>query len=316
MLLTYLLTGASIIFAVMTILLGGIVHATGSSLGCPDWPLCFGQWFPAMEGAVLYEHSHRIVAGLSAVLVWAAGISASLSSRVTRIQRRFLYLTMGLILVQAGLGGITVLWRLPTWVSTSHFFLGQATLALLVVVFWSMNRSDGSNASFLTRARPEHAWLSAGMFLVVAVQMLLGAVTRHMGSPAPLVSPDQTRVAGLLIPCGDFPLCDPVWLDWMTGQYLWVYWGHRLFAVLVVGLIAWGVWSFRRYRTSRPRLFHLSLIAVTAALIQVILGVFTVRSYLEPVSVTLHYAGAMLLMVTLLLLMLESFQPRELVRDD
>ena len=28
--------------------LGGYVHNTGSSLACPDWPLCYGQFFPKM----------------------------------------------------------------------------------------------------------------------------------------------------------------------------------------------------------------------------------------------------------------------------
>ena len=59
------------------ILIGNLVHNTGSSLACPDWPLCYGELFPKMEGGVLYEHGHRYLgllvgfcATLLVVLLW------------------------------------------------------------------------------------------------------------------------------------------------------------------------------------------------------------------------------------------------------
>src|SRR4051812_1322483 len=51
---------AALTFAL--VVLGGIVHNTGSSLACPDWPLCNGSAFPRMVGAVLIEHGHRLTA--------------------------------------------------------------------------------------------------------------------------------------------------------------------------------------------------------------------------------------------------------------
>ena len=46
----------------LLILVGGLVNPTGSSLACPDWPLCHGSAFPPMVGGILYEHSHRLAA--------------------------------------------------------------------------------------------------------------------------------------------------------------------------------------------------------------------------------------------------------------
>ena len=50
--------------------LGGVVHNTGSSLACPDWPLCNGSAFPRMAGAVLIEHGHRLTALAVTVGTW------------------------------------------------------------------------------------------------------------------------------------------------------------------------------------------------------------------------------------------------------
>src|SRR5262245_41489440 len=47
---------------------GGLVTSTGSGLAVPDWPLSFGQVFPPMQGGVLFEHGHRLVASLVGAL--------------------------------------------------------------------------------------------------------------------------------------------------------------------------------------------------------------------------------------------------------
>src|SRR5206468_3000404 len=46
------------------LIVGSLVHGTGSSLACPDWPLCYGTLFPKMDNGVEFEHTHRLVAAI------------------------------------------------------------------------------------------------------------------------------------------------------------------------------------------------------------------------------------------------------------
>ena len=47
---------AAAIATYVLIVVGGLVRATDSGLGCPDWPFCFGDWFPPAELHAWIEH--------------------------------------------------------------------------------------------------------------------------------------------------------------------------------------------------------------------------------------------------------------------
>src|SRR5579871_804923 len=95
----------------LLILIGGLVHGTGSSLACPDWPTCYGTLMPRMEGGVLVEHSHRIAAFTVVILTLALAVNLQwgITLPEQRRLRPFGWLAVGLVVAQALLGGITVL---------------------------------------------------------------------------------------------------------------------------------------------------------------------------------------------------------------
>src|SRR5712671_2144141 len=96
-------------FALLVV--GSLVHGTGSSLACPDWPLCYGSLFPKMENGVEVEHTHRLVATAVGLMT-----PALLTLLARTRDRRLLGLGIAaaiLVVVQGVLGGITVLYQLP-----------------------------------------------------------------------------------------------------------------------------------------------------------------------------------------------------------
>ncbi len=159
---------------------GALVTSTGSGLAVPDWPLSFGRFFPPMVGGVLYEHGHRLLAGCVAALTLI--LCLWILAKEPRAWVRHLALgTFGVVCLQAMLGGITVLFRLPPTVSIAHAGLAEIFFSLVVsiaiVVSPSWNRPSAIKVE-AQDALPLRV-LSLAAVAAVYLQILLGAVVRH-----------------------------------------------------------------------------------------------------------------------------------------
>lgn len=161
---------------------GGMVTSTGSGLAVPDWPLSFGTLNPPMRGGVFYEHGHRLAAGAVALMSLAQA-ALSLRPAVPAEARSLARWAAALILVQAGLGGMTVLMRLPPAVSIAHACLGQTVFCLLLAAAVCSSRSYLD----LPRERSaSRAFLLSALGLGASfAQLGLGALLRHTGAAVP-----------------------------------------------------------------------------------------------------------------------------------
>src|SRR6202030_957226 len=92
----------------LIVLSGAAVRLTGSGLGCPTWPKCYGNVYPPLNSHAVIEFSNRLI---SVPVVLAAG-AAWLGALRRRPYRRDLtrlgaLLPLGVV-AQAVLGGVTV----------------------------------------------------------------------------------------------------------------------------------------------------------------------------------------------------------------
>lgn len=262
----------TVVWTLTLLFLGSVVHATGSSLACPDWPTCFGTMAPEMTGGVFWEHLHRLVAG---GLVLMFGLATWLAKRETS-DRPWIFKAclagIGLLVVQSVFGGLTVLYRLPDMVSTTHLGLAFGFLALATVL-------TGATTGQVTELPPlaPHVgrklrrYAAAGAGLVFA-QSVLGGLVRHTD-------------AGMA--CPDIPLCLGQVVPPLVNIQIISHFFHRLLALVVaVVVLAIAGWAYRSDVPDRLRRWVAT--AAVLVLVQVGLGIASVLTVLAVAPVSLH----------------------------
>jgi cytochrome c oxidase assembly protein subunit 15 len=276
----------------LLLMAGASVTSTGSALAVPDWPLSNGRLFPRMTGGVLFEHGHRMIAGVVAILILTLCVWAR-RAEPRAWARRLAYAAGALVLVQALLGGLTVLLLLPPAVSVAHAATAMLVFSCVVSFAVVTSRSWLASAEGTSeRAARLAPWAAAATALVFA-QILVGAVMRHLG-------------AGLAFP--DFPLAGGQVFPALTSIYMAVHFFHRVGGVLVT-LAVWTL-TFLAFgaRREAPLVWRLAHYAAILVIFQFALGAASVLSGLNPFVTVAHHAGGAGLLALLLSLTLWCFR--------
>ncbi len=127
---------AALVALTLIVLSGAAVRLTGSGLGCPDWPRCYGHAYPPLNTHAVIEFSNRLITVPVSI---AAGAAWLLALRRRPYRRDLMWLGALLplgVVGQAVLGGFTVRGALDYGWVMGHFALSMLILLAAAVLAW------------------------------------------------------------------------------------------------------------------------------------------------------------------------------------
>ena len=243
------LAWAAAISVFAMLVLGGVVRVTESGLGCgDDWPLCSGQWLPPLESKAIIEYAHRVAASfLVGPLIAATFIASCLRYRREPWILWPSTAAIVLVIVQALLGGATVVTELSAHVVMTHLAVAELTMAccVLVLVMSYRGRMQGGPQSWAVGKIRLFPPLS--MVSMVALFLLL------------LSGSYLTNTASATWACPTWPLCTNDWGGLFPGNKLaMIHMAHRWVALIAGLVVMYALHLGFRGRTQPPLIRALS----------------------------------------------------------
>jgi heme a synthase len=271
---------AALVALTLIVATGAGVRLSGSGLGCPDWPKCYGKTLAPLETHALIEYGNRVLSGLVGFAALGAGVLAW-RRRPFRRDLAILGALLPLgVVCQAVLGGFTVREHLKPGFVMSHFALSMLILVAAVALAWRARHEPGARPA---RTDRRTAW---------AVRALagLGAVTIFVGTAATAAGPHAGGKPGQKIDRLEWKGSDT--LDWSIHQHA------RIAAAL--GVLALGLfWWLRRRGADRSLRVAIGRVCVLLAA-QGVIGAIQYETHLPAEVVWVHVCLAAATWVSIL----------------
>lgn len=258
------------------VVLGGVVRVTGSGLGCPDWPLCYGQPLPPASTEAVIEMAHRYVAGIVTILVGLVTWTAWRAYRHEKWIVRPALWGIGVIGVQIVLGAITVILKNHPITVVAHFFAALAMLACATMVATAARLKPDRSAATPDRARLVK-WTLISLGAVIAL-LFVGAIVTATNS-----------ALGCLF---DWPLCRGALIPNSTEVGTYIQWFHRLVALITGMILAYTTLLAWRLRGQFHAVWVAAGLALSFFIVQAVVGGTVVLSKIHLVLRGAHLAMA------------------------
>ncbi len=282
----------------LIVLSGAAVRLTGSGLGCPTWPKCYGNVYPPLNTHAVIEFSNRLITvpvSIAAGLAWLGAL------RRRPYRRDLMWLGALLpigVIGQAVLGGFTVKGALDYGWVMGHFALSMLILVAALLLVWRAGRSlpmigghqQGAEGAGTEQGRPPwtapNACGGADPALVRSVRALvgLGALTIFAGTAATAAGPHAGGSPGQKINRLSFD---------GRGTMDFVIHRHAEIA-FVFSLAAVGVWWLARARAAGPMVQRPLTVLCVLLAVQGLVGLDQYETHLPTELVWVHVCLACL----------------------
>lgn len=198
---------------VLLLIWGNMVSGLGAGLACPDWPLCFGSFFPEINFPIFMEHGHRVL-GLFVSIFFAFLAKRRLGSYAGNYKLIPILCSI-LLIIQIIAGALVVILQLETNITTFHFANAIVIFILIYTMCLYESSEDLKEIKIFTKKNTPYIIL----FIFIYWQVVLGAYVRHSN-------------AGLA--CPDFPKCLGYWLPPYLSETVFVHLSHRISGIIIL----------------------------------------------------------------------------------
>ncbi len=279
----------SVLLIYLVIAAGGIVRSTGSGMGCPDWPKCFGTWIPPTNVSQLptdykqqfkvgnhfiadfnvfktwIEYLNRLLGAILGVSVFATVLY---SFRFIKLQPNLFYISLVIVIltgIQGFIGAKVVSTNLSKYMITIHMLIALVILSFALYLLAKTIQPDWKT-NFEKR---NFILLLSSLTLV---QILIGTQVRQEIDTVAIQFNDTMRDA---------------WINQLGNVYIF----HRVLAIIIVGLNLWFVTSLLKKSGSTDLPGKLSLAIVFILVLEYLFGVvmakFSIPRFAQPIHLFL-----------------------------
>ena len=292
----------TVLFTLGLIFLGALVKSFEVGLSVPDWPTTYGYQMFAfpwsdMVGGIFYEHSHRMVATFVGAMT--LGLTIWLKISETRLNIKKLgYLALILVIAQGLLGGLTVMFFLPTVVSMIHGITAQTFLLIVILIAYALSKEYTKN----NRKSDSNRTIVMVLFFAVYIQLILGAWMRHTESGLAIY--DFPTIAGTWLPIFNEKMLSAI-NDWRFDMdytdasmaQVYIHFFHRVGACVVFVLTILMSYRLHLNRHEYSIKIQLNVFAIIVFVcLQILLGALTIWTAKGPIITSVHVMNGAIVM--------------------